>query len=174
MKYSEWLELLGEKREQILNEAVDAYKDSLESTHLRFIVELDCNGDIYTWYDIAGGNSTHVSTYKGDSIECIRICNEYLSINISDESIIRYLTEQKKTEYISILEAEQAEDYTSYECLISDHHLELRPIVEQCIADEKEFLCDNCREQLEYELDEFINQCERYAECEEAAERGWC
>lgn len=157
MKY-DWAKMLEDNYSKIIDEAVGAYKDSLYNPGLRFIVEIDCDGNVYTWYDIAGGNSYHMSTYKGNSIECMHICNQYLELNITDMAIEEKIREQNKTEYLSILKLEQAEEFVSYESLIADHHPELQNILEACIEDEKEYIYDNCREQLEYELDDLINK----------------
>lgn len=157
MKYN-WAKVLEENYSKVIDEAVGAYKDSLYNPGLRFIVEIDCDGNVYTWYDIAGGNTYHMSTYKGDSIECLHICNQYLDLNITDDVIERIIREQSKTEYLTILKAEQEEEDTSYESLITDHHPELQSVLEQCI-EEREYIYDSCREQLEYELDDFINKC---------------
>lgn len=58
-----WLELIEEKEDQILAEGEKAYKEAINNPHLRYIVEIDENGDVYSWYDVAGGNSFHVSTF---------------------------------------------------------------------------------------------------------------
>lgn len=57
-----WLELIEKKYDEIINVGEKAYKDALENQHLRFIVEMDENGNVYSWYDVAGGNSFHAST----------------------------------------------------------------------------------------------------------------
>lgn len=61
-----WLELIEEKEDQILAEGEKAYKEAINNPHLRYIVEIDENGDVYSWYDVAGGNSFHVSTFEGN------------------------------------------------------------------------------------------------------------
>lgn len=71
-----WLELIEKKYDEIINVGEKAYKDALENQHLRFIVEMDENGNVYSWYDVAGGNSFHASTYNGESIELLSsVCN---------------------------------------------------------------------------------------------------
>lgn len=69
-----WLELIEKKYDEIINVGEKAYKDALENQHLRFIVEMDENGNVYSWYDVAGGNSFHASTYNGESIELFEFC----------------------------------------------------------------------------------------------------
>lgn len=154
----DWAKVLEENYSKIIDGAVGAYKDSLNNPGLRFIVEIDCDGNVYTWYDIAGGNTYHMSTYKGNSIECLRICNQYLELNITDAAIEAKIREQNKSEYLPKLNSEQVEEYVSYESLIADHHPELQSVLEECIEDEKEYIYDNCREQLEYELDDLIGK----------------
>ena len=53
---NEWLELIERNEEQIINTGIEAYKEAIENTQLRYIVEINTNGEIPTWYDIAGGN----------------------------------------------------------------------------------------------------------------------
>lgn len=173
MKY-DWVKLLEDNYSKIIDEATSAYKDSLDSPGLRFIVEIDYEGNVYTWYDIAGGNTYHMSTYKGNSMECVHICNQYLELDITDEAIEKTIREQNKMEFLAILKAEQAEDYVSYEDLIVDHHPELQAVLERCIEDEKEYICANCREQLEYELDEFLNKLKIMADYDGQQVKGWC
>lgn len=169
MKSNRWVELLEEKYDAIINEGVELYKESLENRHLYYNVEMDKEGNISTWYS-GSNNTVHISTYKGDSIVCLCINSNELEINIPDKVIERYLVEQNKTEYLKLLELEQAEDYTSYECLITDHHPELRGILALCVKNEKQFLCDSCREMLEDELNEVIKTYRCFMEMEEAQE----
>lgn len=169
MKSKRWVELLEENYNAIINKGVELYKESIENRHLYYNVEMDKEGNISTWY--SGSNNTiHLSVHKGDSIVCLCIDNNDLEINISDTAIESCLIRQNKAEYLKTLELEQSEDYTSYECLIAGHHPELRGILEQCIEDEKQFLCDSCREMLEDELDEVIRTYRCFAEMAEAQE----
>ena len=74
MTNREWLELIEQNKERIINKGIEAYKESLENKNLRYIVEMDENGIITMWYDVAGGNSFHMSTYSGKSLELIHFC----------------------------------------------------------------------------------------------------
>lgn len=169
MKNRTWVDLLEDNYDAIIDAGVELYKESVENRHLYYNVEMDKEGNISTWYS-GSDNTIHISTYKGDSIVCLRIDNNDLEIDIPDSTIEGYLIRQNKTEYLELLELEQLEDYTSYECLITDHHPALRGILEQCIEDEKQFLCDSCREMLQDELDEVIRTYRCFAEMAEAQE----
>jgi len=70
-----WVKLIEEKREELFEAGIQAYKDAWESRNLRFIVDIGEGGEISSWYDIAGGNSFHDNTYK-----VIEFCAEYWEI----------------------------------------------------------------------------------------------
>ena len=89
-----WLELIEKKYDEIINVGEKAYKDALENQHLRFIVEMDENGNVYSWYDVAGGNSFHASTYNGESIELFEFCMQYWENNPADETVEEKLREK--------------------------------------------------------------------------------
>lgn len=40
---NEWLELIERNEEQIINTGIEAYKEAIENTQLRYIVELNTN-----------------------------------------------------------------------------------------------------------------------------------
>lgn len=82
-----WLELIEEKEDQILAEGEKAYKEAINNPHLRYIVEIDEDGDVYSWYDVAGGNSFHVSTFEGKSKELFELCFQFLDIEILSQKI---------------------------------------------------------------------------------------
>lgn len=74
MSNREWLELIEQNKERIINKGIEAYKEALENPNLRYIVEISEDGIITMWYDVAGGNSFHMSTYNGKSLELIHFC----------------------------------------------------------------------------------------------------
>ena len=76
-----FLELIEENEEQIIEVAVVAFKEALENTHLKFIVEMDSNGEVSSWYDTAGGNMYHVSNDPDREIEVLMtFCNQCFDI----------------------------------------------------------------------------------------------
>ena len=46
MTNREWLELIEQNKERIINKGIEAYKEALENKNLRYIVEMDENGII--------------------------------------------------------------------------------------------------------------------------------
>ena len=54
MTNKKWLELIEQHEKQIINAGIEAYKEALENPNLRYIVEINENGGITTWYDLAG------------------------------------------------------------------------------------------------------------------------
>ena len=100
-----WLELIEEKEDQILAEGEKAYKDAINNTNLRFIVEMDQDGNVYSWYDIAGGNSYHMSVHEGKAIELFEFCFQYYDIEISSGILEEKLIKKgyKKELFYSLL-----------------------------------------------------------------------
>lgn len=96
-----WLELIEEKEEEIIDAAKKAYREALENTHLRFIVEMDSEGEVSYWYDIAGGNSFHVSNEPDKEIkilmefcfQCFDIMEETEGFETKEEAIEWYVDE---------------------------------------------------------------------------------
>lgn len=119
-----WLELIEEKEDQILAEGEKAYKEAINNPHLRYIVEIDENGDVYSWYDVAGGNSFHVSTnaleskliekgYKKELEELAQLASEnQTSIEVEiingDNDILKEFIEECRKEEIDFMISEYA------------------------------------------------------------------
>ena len=53
MTNREWLELIEQNKERIINKGIEAYKEALENPNLRYIVEMDENGIITMWYNLS-------------------------------------------------------------------------------------------------------------------------
>lgn len=155
-----WLELIEKKYGEIINVGEKAYKDALENQHLRFIVEMDENGNVYSWYDVAGGNSFHASTYNGESIELFEFCMEYWENNPADETVEEKLREKGLYNlYLEERELQDAEDYDTAEFILSNSSNEqLRECLEECRKDELEFMAD------EYARSESINKLDTLKE----------
>lgn len=118
-----WLELIEEKEDQILAEGEKAYKEAINNPHLRYIVEIDENGDVYSWYDVAGGNSFHVSTFEGKSKELFEFCFQFLD---------------KELEELAQL---ASENQTSIEVeIINGDNDILKEFVEECRKEEIDFM----------------------------------
>lgn len=110
-----WLELIEEKEDQILAEGEKAYKEAINNPHLRYIVEIDENGDVYSWYDVAGGNSFHVSTFEGKSKELFELCFQFLDIEISSDALESKLIEKGYKKELEELAQLASENQTSIE-----------------------------------------------------------
>lgn len=136
-----WLELIGEKEDQILAEGEKAYKEALNNTHLRFIVEMDEEGDVYSWCDIAGGNSYHRSVHEGKAIELFEFCFQYYEIEISDDTLESKLIEKGYKEELEELKVYAEENGTSVEVeIINGDNNNLKDVIEECRNEEIEFL----------------------------------
>ena len=169
MKNIKWLELISEKEEEILAAGEEAYKEAINNTYLQFIVEMDEDGEIYTWYDIAGGNSYHTSIHDGTSIEVLHFCNQYYEPELTDESIENKLKEKGYASMIDELRERAEEDCTSIECIImSVDYQELQEVVYECRQDEIDFMVSEyARAEAEYKLENLKSQLKAAAEWEE-------
>ena len=99
-----WLELIEENEEEIVEVAVVAFKEALENTHLKFIVEMDSNGVVSSWYDTAGGNMYHVSSDREIEVlmtfcnQCFDIMSECEGFDTKEEAIDWYVSEYAREE----------------------------------------------------------------------------
>lgn len=136
-----WLELIEAKEDQILAEGEKAYKEALNNTHLRFIVEMDEEGNVYSWHDIAGGNSYHMSVHEGTAIELFEFCFQYYEIEIPDNALESKLIEKGYKEELEELKVYAEENGTSVEVeIINGNNDNLKDVVEECRNEEIEFL----------------------------------
>lgn len=76
MNNKQWLALIEEKREEILAAGEQAFKNSIDETHLKYTVAMYAYGEIDTWYTLAGQNSFTISSYNGTSIVLMSFCNQ--------------------------------------------------------------------------------------------------
>lgn len=159
-----WLELIGEKEDQILAEGEKAYKEALNNTHLRFIVEMDQDGNVYSWYDIAGGNSYHMSVHEGKAIELFEFCFQYYDIEISSDILEEKLIKKGYKKELEELKAQAEEDFTSIEVeIINSSDNRLKDIIEECRNEEIEFLVSEyARSESESKLDYLRNYLESF------------
>ena len=150
-----WLELIEAKEDQILAEGEKAYKEAINNPHLRYIVEIDEDGDVYSWYDVAGGNSFHVSTFEGKSKELFEFCFQFLDIEISSDTLENKLIENGYKKELEELAQLASENYTSVEVeIINSDNDALKEVVEECRKEEIDFMISEyARAESESKLD---------------------
>ena len=169
MTNKEWLELIEQNEERIINKGIEAYKEALENPNLRYIVEMDENGIITMWYDVAGGNSFHMSTYNGKSLESIHFCMQ----NWIDDPILDSDIEQKLQErglykrYIKERESQEVEDWETAEIvIINSIDTKLQNVLEECRQERKQFYVDEyARTEAENQLENLKNVLDSF-KCE--------
>ena len=169
MTNREWLELIEQNKERIINKGIEAYKESLENKNLRYIVEMDENGIITMWYDIAGGNSFHMSTYNWKSIELIYFCMQnWIDDPISDDDIEQKLQEHGLyNRYLDEREMQDVQDWEAAEIvMINSTDVKLQSILEECRQERKQFLVDEyARTEAENQLENLKNVLDSF-KCE--------
>lgn len=157
MTNREWLKLIEQNEERIINKGIEAYKEALENPNLRYIVEISEDGIITMWYDVAGGNSFHMSTYNGKSLELIHFCMQnWIDDPIPDNDIEQKLQERGLyNHYLEERELQEVEDWETAEIvIINSTDAKLQSILEECRQERKQFYVD------EYARTESENQLE--------------
>lgn len=166
---NEWLELIERNEEQIINTGIEAYKEAIENTQLRYIVEMDENGIITMWYDVAGGNSFHMSTYNGKSLELIHFCMQnWIDNPIPDDDIEQKLHERGLyNRYLAERKSQDVEDWEVAEIVIIDSiDTKLQNVLEECRQERKQFLVDEyARTEAENQLENLKNVLDSF-KCE--------
>lgn len=99
MENKQWLELINQKKSQLVEAGEQAFRDSIDNQHLRYIVELYKDGSISVWYDVAGGNSFTSSSHRGESYVVMQFCHQYMEINNQEDETEEEWIEWYKDEY---------------------------------------------------------------------------
>ena len=157
MTNRKWLELIEQNEERIINKGIEAYKSALENPNLCYIVEISEDGIITMWYDVAGGNSFHMPTYNGKSIELLHFCMQnWIDDPIPDNDIEQKLQERGLYNvYLAERESQDVEDWEDAEIvIINSTDAKLQGILEECRQERKQFYID------EYARTESENQLE--------------
>lgn len=135
----DWLKLINEKETEIIKIGISAYREARENPHLRFIVEMNEDGEVSHWYDVAGGNSFHSSVFNDTAIELFEFCFQYSDVEITDEQITKVMITDGYEDAIEEVK-EYAADYgTSMEVAIRNRFAYLSDVVDYCIKAEIEF-----------------------------------
>ena len=169
MTNREWLELIEQNKERIIHKGIEAYKSALENKNLRYIVEISEDGIITMWYDVAGGNSFHMSTYNGKSIELLHFCMQnWIDDPIPDNDIEQKLHERGLYKrYLKERESQEVEDWETAEIvIINSTDEQLQGILEGCRQERKQFLVDEyARTEAENQLENLKNVLDSF-KCE--------
>ena len=97
-----WAELLKKNERKVKKAMRKANWDALCNPHLRFYINMDENGDIWTEEDIAGGNSFSSLVFNGDAIEIVSYCHQFFNGNTPLEQHA-YVTEYLDEAFNSVL-----------------------------------------------------------------------
>lgn len=164
MNNKEWLELIKSKEEEILEALAQAYTSACKERHLRYIVEIRDNGDIETWYDVAGGNSYHVNR-EHDILEIGQFCEQYTnSVYLSDDDVESAIADDvvfaemvkvaKENDYNSVEDLILNDsDYEQYRQVLSDAEQSIKQdLAEESKWDAAQAKLDRCIEVLEQRM----------------------
>lgn len=138
---ADWLKLIEEKETEIIELGKQAYREAINNKHLRFIVEMNENGEIYSWYDVAGGNSYHMSVHEGTAIELFQFCFQCSDLEITEDDIINKLNEKGYQSRIKELQEEAEKENTCLENIIIENYRDelYSVIIEECYKDAIDF-----------------------------------
>ena len=169
MTNREWLESIEQNEEKIINKGIEAYKEALENKNLRYIVEISEDGMIIMWYDVTGGNSFHMSTYNGKSLELIHFCMQnWIDDPIPDSDIEQKLQERGLyNRYLKERESQEVEDLETAEIvIINSIDTKLQNVLEECRQERKQFYVDEyARTEAENQLENLKNVLDSF-KCE--------
>ncbi|MFV0364129.1 MAG: hypothetical protein ACK5LL_13750 [Suipraeoptans sp.] len=166
MKEKNWLELIEEKREEIMAKGVEAYESAWESQHMQFNVELYNDGVIEVWSDIAGGNSFKASNRNDTSMCLFTICHEHNEVEITEEQFKTALKEKGYKNLVIEIEDIASEEMSSFESMAMDkdytHSEIVIPIHEELKEEYIEWdIEENARELLSVKLAQIEKELER-------------
>ena len=156
MRNKEWLELIKENEEKIIETGEKAYADAMNNTNLRFIVELEKDGNIYSWCDVAGGTSCSEDSFNGNSIVLMIFCFRGYEPEITEEDVINKLIECGFENRLKELKHEAEEYRITLDALIINEYGndELYSVIQKCTQDAIDFEVDECaRNEVECELE---------------------
>lgn len=110
----DWKKLIEDNEEKIKEACFKADKEAYANTHMQFTLYLCDNGELYTFEDVAGGNSEPVAAWNGEEFAIHTFCHQYYSVldEVTNETIAQYLPDDRDylTEYEKYLAEEDEED----------------------------------------------------------------
>lgn len=88
-----WIAILEENKERVLETLEEAFRDAIDNRHMKFVVEIDKDGEIRQWGTNAGSMSMSMSVFHGEACEVGRFCFQYLDIDITEDDVKSHLSE---------------------------------------------------------------------------------
>lgn len=76
-----WSDLIKKNERKIKKAMRKANWDALKNPHLRFYINMNEDGDVWTEEDIAGGNSFSSLVFDGKAIEIASYCYQFFDGN---------------------------------------------------------------------------------------------
>ena len=74
MTNKNWIELIEQNHDIIIEKLTEAFKDALVNTHLQFTVTLFDDGNVKTLEETAGSNWSYTAVHDGIAIEIKTYC----------------------------------------------------------------------------------------------------
>lgn len=159
MTDQEWLKLIEEKEEEIIKVGINAYTDARNNSNARYIVEINDNGIVSYWSDMAGGNSFHASTHYGSSTELFQFCFQHSDVVILEENIIDKLIINGYERLVDELMKEAVEENSSLEMILVQKDNKFKEIVNECKQEEIDWdICEYAEEQVKVKI-EHVKEC---------------
>ena len=79
MTNKNWIELIEQNHDIIIEKLTEAFKDALVNTHLQFTVTLFDDGTVKTLEETAGSNWGYTAVHNGTAREIKTYCFQYTS-----------------------------------------------------------------------------------------------
>ena len=107
----DWKKLIEDNEDKIKEACLEADKEAYENRHMQFTLYLRADGELYTFGDIAGGNSEPVAAWNGEEFAIHTFCYQYYSAlaEVSNETIACYLPDGR--DYLAEYKEHLAEEY---------------------------------------------------------------
>lgn len=143
--------------EQLKEALQKAFCDALDYRSMKFSVEIYPDGRIRTDEQAAGSNFQSCDSWRGNSLIIGSFCFENLDIEITEEAIKEYLTDQE----IKEAQEQAEEEYTFLEYIFSAG--KYNTIIADCEEEyitfcKDEYALDESENMLEHTLENILNE----------------
>lgn len=153
---NEWIALIHQSSEKIMKEGREAYRQAMENPTLRYIVEMDDDGTVGYWYDVAGGNSFHCTVHDGTAIELLHFCCSGWEYQCN-EDIETELHDSGRDDILEEIRKKAEEERSDLEYVIVNFFPYVCDVVEKC---RNSYINSMCEEFADEDIEEQLRKLE--------------